>query len=102
MENKLSIRINIAERYYPLKVNPDEEERIRKAAKLINEKLLVYKQAYSGKDTPDFIAMVTLHFATKYLEMTEKMDETPIIDKVESLNEDISDFLKELNSEISS
>lgn len=93
MEEKLSIRINIAERYFPLKVNRDEEERIRKAAKLINDQLLRYKQTYSGKDTPDFIAMVTLHFATKFLELEEKMDETPIIEKVASLDEEITEYL---------
>jgi len=101
MEDKLSIRINIAERYYPLKVNRDEEERIRKAAKLINDKLLLYKQTYSGKDTPDFMAMVSLHFATKFLELEEKHDETPIIEKVSSLNDNIEEYLNSVNLESS-
>ena len=38
MEEKLSIRVNIADKYYPLKINRTEEERIRKAARLINER----------------------------------------------------------------
>ena len=101
MEDKLSIRISIAERYYPLKVNRDEEERIRKAAKLINDKLLLYKQTYSGKDTPDFMAMVTLHFATKFLELEEKMDEAPIIEKIAELNENIEEYLNNVNLESS-
>ena len=101
MEDKLSIRINIAESYYPLKVNRDEEERIRKAAKLINDKLLLYKQTYSGKDAPDFMAMVSLHFATKFLELEEKLDETPIIEKVVSLNENIEEYLNNVNLESS-
>ena len=32
MEEKLSIRVNIADRYYPLKIERDDEERIRRAA----------------------------------------------------------------------
>jgi len=35
MDDKLSIRVNVADRYYPLKVESDNEERIRKAARMI-------------------------------------------------------------------
>lgn len=101
MEDKLSIRVNIAEKYYPLKVNRDEEERIRKAAKLINDKLLLYKQTYSGKEASDFMAMVSLHFATKFLELEEKMDETPIVEKVTNLNENLEEYLNNVNIESS-
>jgi hypothetical protein len=96
MEDKLSIRINIAERYYPLKVGRDEEERIRKAAKMINDKLLLYKQTYSGKEAQDFMAMVSLDLASKFLELEEKLDETPIINEVASLNEDIEEYLNNI------
>jgi cell division protein ZapA (FtsZ GTPase activity inhibitor) len=51
MDDKLSIRVNVADRYYPLKVEGENEERIRKAARLINEKVLQYKQRYIDKDT---------------------------------------------------
>ena len=34
---EISIKINIADRVYPLKVNMEEEEIIRRAAKLIND-----------------------------------------------------------------
>jgi len=96
MEDKLSIRINIAERYYPLKVSRNEEERIRKAAKMINDKLLLYKQSYSGKEAQDFMAMVSLDFASKLLELEEKLDETPIINEVVSLNDDIEEYLNNI------
>ena len=60
MEDKLSIKVNIAERYYPLKIDRDDEEKIRKAARLINEKVLQYKQKYVDKDIQDFVAMAAL------------------------------------------
>jgi len=93
MEEKLSIRINIAEQYYPLKVNRNEEERIRKAAKLINDKLLQYQQTYSEKDVKDFLAMVSLHFATKFLELEEKMDDLPVKERLNDINEEIKEYL---------
>ena len=95
MDDKLSIRLNIADKYYPLKVDRDEEERLRKAAKLINDKILQYKQKYTSKEVQDFMAMVSLQFATKYLECEEKLDESPIIDKVNSINNELEDFLQD-------
>jgi len=96
MEDKLSIRINIAERYYPLKVSRNEEEKIRKAAKMINDKLLLYKQTYAGKEGQDFLAMVSLDFASKLIEMEEKLDETPIINELVNLNQDIAEYLNNI------
>ena len=36
MDEKLSIRINIIDRYYPLKIDRRDEEKIRKAGKTYN------------------------------------------------------------------
>ncbi len=95
MDEKLSIRLNIADRYYPLKVDRNEEERLRKAAKLINDRILQYKQKYTSKEAQDFMAMVSLQFATKYLECEEKLDESPIIEKISNLNSELEHFLQD-------
>ena len=95
MENeKLSIRINLADRYYPLKIDTKDEEKIRKAAKLINEKILQYKQRYTNKDTQDFLAMAALQFVIKYLETDDEENEQPIADELEALNEELEDYLE--------
>jgi cell division protein ZapA len=93
MSEKQSININIAERYYPLTVNRKDEERIRKAAKIINDKILQYKQIYEDKDIQDFLAMVTLQFTTKYLESEELLDENPVTEKIKNINEELEEFL---------
>ena len=72
MGEKFSIRLNILDRFYPLKVNPNEEENIRKAAKMINERVLLYKQKYSTKDIQDFLAMTALQLGTKLLDNETK------------------------------
>jgi cell division protein ZapA len=95
MEDKLSINVNIADRYYPLKVDRADEEKIRKAAKLINEKVLQYKQRYSDKDVQDFLAMAALQYVTKYVELEKKNDITPFLESVKELNEELSEYLKE-------
>jgi len=72
MDDKLSIRVNVADRYYPLKVEPENEEKIRKAARMINEKVLQYKQRYSDKDVQDYLAMAALQYVIKLTEEEEK------------------------------
>jgi len=74
MDDKLSIRVNVADRYYPLKVEREEEERIRKAARMINEKVQQYKLRYADKDVQDFLAMAALQYVIKLTEEEEKLE----------------------------
>ncbi len=47
---EISIKINIADRVYPLKVNMEEEEVIRRAAKIINDRIKEYQDNYAVRD----------------------------------------------------
>ena len=91
MDDKLSIRVNVADRYYPLKVEREDEEKIRRAARMINEKVLQYKQRYTDKDVQDFLAMAALQFVIKLIEEEEKLS-----------NDYLPDALKELIHKIDS
>ena len=91
MDDKLSIRINVADRYYPLKINREDEEGIRKAARMINEKVLQYKQKYVDKDIQDFLAMAALQYVIRLLELEKKEN-----------SDDLSLSLKELTNRIDS
>ncbi len=93
MDDKLSIKVNLAERYYPLKIDRDDEEKIRRAARLINEKVLQYKQKYADKDTQDFLAMAALQFVIKVMETEDQMDLTPFEEKVKEISDRMEDFL---------
>jgi cell division protein ZapA (FtsZ GTPase activity inhibitor) len=74
MDEKFSIRVNVADRYYPLKVERENEEKIRKAARMINEKVLQYKQRYTDKDVQDFLAMAALQYVIKLTEQEETIE----------------------------
>lgn len=95
MDDKLSIRVNIAERYYPLKIDKKDEENIRKAAKLINDKVLQYNQKYNDKDSQDFLAMAALQFVIKLIESEDKNDLEPVNDELKNLNEQIEELIAE-------
>ena len=94
MDDKLSIRINIADRYYPLKVERENEEKIRKAARMINEKVLQYKQRYTDKDVQDFLAMAALQYVIKLTEEEEKLDNDYIPDTLKELIQKIDSVLE--------
>ncbi|MBI9052551.1 MAG: cell division protein ZapA [Bacteroidales bacterium] len=95
MEEKLSIRVNVADRYYPLKIDRKDEEKIRKAAKMINEKVLQYKQRYTDKDTQDFLAMAALQYVIKVIESDSNSEVPEVIDELKDLNSELEDFLKD-------
>ena len=93
MDEKLSIRINIADRYYPLKIDRKDEEKIRKAARSINEKVLLYKQKYTDKDTQDYLAMAALQFVMKVIDGEDFNRDTEIYEKIRELNDELGSVL---------
>jgi cell division protein ZapA len=95
MEDKLSIRVNIVDRYYPLKIERKDEEKIRKAGKIISDKVLQYKQKYADKDVQDFLSMAALQYVTKLIELEEKEEGTPLVSSIKELNEELEVYLKE-------
>jgi cell division protein ZapA len=93
MDDKLSIRVNVADRYYPLKVERENEEKIRKAARMINEKVLQYKQRYTDKDVQDFLAMAALQYVIKLTEEEEKLENNYLPDALRELIQKIDSVL---------
>lgn len=90
---KITIRVNIAERYYPLTIARSEEEAIRKMAKQINEVLFQYSQRYPGKETQDYMAMTLLQYALQTQSLSDQNNIAPILEKMEQLNKDLEEFL---------
>jgi cell division protein ZapA (FtsZ GTPase activity inhibitor) len=65
MEELIPVNIVIGDRTYRIKVKPTDEEQVRNAVKLINEQIVQYKTTFAGKDMQDYIAMVTIWYATQ-------------------------------------
>ncbi len=65
MENKelISITVWLAGRSYRIRIKPEEEEAVRKAVKIADEKIIDLRSHYAGKDDQDFIAMCLLSYA---------------------------------------
>lgn len=85
MKDKLSIKVSIAGRIYPVTIERSEEENVRKAVKAINEKVSDYEKKFDIKDRQDLLAMASLNFASKSVELehSSHKDEKSILDRLE-------------------
>ncbi len=88
-EEEISIKINICDRFYPLRINATEEESVRRAGKLINERARYYIENFSVQDKQDALAMVALEFSSELDSSGTGSD----LDKVEQRLQDIEDLL---------
>lgn len=65
MEELIPITATIGDRSYRVKIQPEDEEVVRKTLKTINDKIIEYKTMFAGKDMQDYIAMVLVWYATE-------------------------------------
>jgi cell division protein ZapA len=85
---ELSIRIKIADRDYPMKVKSNDEEKVRTASRLINEKLKSYRDQFGIDDKQDLLAMVAFDSLVEKMTSEEdhqQIDQT-VFEKVNQLN----------------
>jgi len=84
MSEQLKIKLSIANRVYPLTIDPKQEEGLRKAALKIDAMIKQFEQSYSVRDKQDVLAMCALQFASQ--------NEQKTIDN-EYLNEEVEEKL---------
>ncbi len=92
MMEDLSIKIKIADREYPMKVKLADEERVRMAGKLINEKIKSYREQFGIDDKQDLLAMVAFDCLIDKMaadETYQVIDQT-VFEKVNQLNHIVS------------
>lgn len=90
----ISIKINIADRVYPLRVETEEEEVIRYAAKLINEKIKELQDNYAVRDKQDLLSMCVLQYATGMIkaERSAQNQDEGVVQSVHELDKILTDF----------
>ena len=93
-DDMLSIKVQVAERFYPLKIKRQDEEKIRKAARLINDKVLQYKQRYTDKDAQDFMAMAALQFVINLLDCEQQQNVVSLEKELGVLSSELDELLK--------
>ena len=65
MQDLMAINVVIGDRTYRIKIEPKDEEVVRRTLKTINDKIIEYKTQFAGRDMQDYVAMVVLWYATQ-------------------------------------
>ena len=96
MSEKLKIKISIADRIYPLTVEPNQEEGLRSASKKIDIMLKQFEQNYAVRDKQDVLAMCALQFASQVeqKQIDKSTIENEALIKLENLNDLLGEYLK--------
>jgi cell division protein ZapA (FtsZ GTPase activity inhibitor) len=85
-EQLIPATITIADRSYRIKLNPKDEEVVRKTVKTINDKIIEFKTMFAGKDMQDYVAMALVWYATEQNESaTSGVEMENISDKLNLL-----------------
>lgn len=96
MNDKLTIRLIIAGKPYPLSIKREDEELIRKAAKLVNNNLANYMARFKDNElsTEDLLAMTAIHFANSYLKLNETKGSETLTTVIREMNNELDNYLK--------
>jgi cell division protein ZapA len=88
MAEQLKIKLSIADRIYPLTINPDQEEGLRLATKKIEEMIKRFEKSYAVRDKQDVLAMCALQFAAQVEQkgIDNETDSEKITDRLNALN----------------
>ncbi|MDR0713378.1 MAG: cell division protein ZapA [Bacteroidales bacterium] len=90
----MNINVKIAERPYTLTVdNERDEQRVRRAAQYINERLSSYRVRFSEKDVQDLLAMAAIQFVVKLIKLENNSNQTDVNERLKQLNDQVSEFL---------
>lgn len=93
MADSLKIKVSIANRVYPLTIDPTQEEGLRKAAKKIEAMINQFEQNYSVRDKQDVLAMCALQFASQVEQKT--IDKANVSEEVEQKLDALNQLLHE-------
>ena len=97
MDEKLKIKISIADRIYPLTVDMSQEEGLRSASKKIDVMIKQFEENYAVRDKQDVLAMCALQFASESMgpakNSIEPSKNSQAREKVKQLNLILDEYL---------
>ncbi|UGS21867.1 cell division protein ZapA [Flavobacterium cyclinae] len=95
MSEKLKIKISIADRVYPLTVDPSQEEGLRSASKKIDAMIKQFEQSYAVRDKQDVLAMCALQFAAQVeqKQISNSQDNEINLKRLVNLDKKLSELL---------
>ena len=85
MSEKIKIKLNIADRVYPLSISPNQESSLRASAIKIDSMTKQLESNYAVRDKQDVLAMCALQYAAELEIKLQNKTESEPSDKVNEL-----------------
>ena len=97
MDEKLKIKISIADRVYPLTVELPKEDGLRSASKKIDVMIKQFEENYAVRDKQDVLAMCALQFASQceQKQIDNAIDGEATIERIKKINAALDQYLKD-------
>ena len=92
-EEKLRIKITIAERQYPLTIQPSEEESLRIAVAEIRKMVEFYKSKFKDRDLQDALSMSVLQFAVKVVRLEQNKAFEGLVEDLKLLDKQLDEYI---------
>jgi cell division protein ZapA (FtsZ GTPase activity inhibitor) len=95
MDEKLKIKISIADRVYPLTVEMSQEEGLRSASKKIDSMIKQFEENYAVRDKQDVLAMCALQFASQVeqKQVDNAIDGSETLERLKKINDLLFEYL---------
>ena len=74
--DELSIKIKIADKEYPMKVQSQDEELLRAAGKILNEKIKFFKNQFKVDNKQDLLSMVAFDIVVSKLKLENQVEDS--------------------------
>ena len=96
MDEKLKIKLSIADRVYPLTVDMSQEEGLRSASKKIDAMIKQFEENYAVRDKQDVLAMCALQFASQVeqKQVANSIDGSEALERLKKINDLLFEYLE--------
>ena len=91
--SEVNIKVEIAGSIFPLKVSAEDEQNIKEAVDLINNKIAEFEKSYAIKDKKDVLAMVMLQLVAQLYKKANTAEKE--LSNLKELFADVEEMLKQ-------
>ncbi len=91
--SEINIKVEVAGSVFPLKVNAEDEQNIKEAVELINNKIAEFEKNYAIKDKKDVLSMVMLQLVSQLYKQANTAEKE--LSNLKQLFADVEVMLKE-------
>src|SRR4051812_36497101 len=96
--SEVNIKVEIAGSIFPLKVGAEDEQNIKEAVDLINNKIAEFEKNYAIKDKKDVLAMVMLQLVAQLYKKANTAEKE--LSNLKEMFADVEEMLKKHHQNI--